>query len=114
MHRVDFRVAQELIVIGVAFRDRKGVLDRLQLFWIALADCDQVRVRMRLVDRNEFSPKPEADDGDVDAFWHERKYGGETPSLKLQASVKFQIQTPELNIHPQVVAHGLDHCYNLV
>ena len=60
--------AQQLVVVRVAFGDAKRVLERLELFRIALADGDEIRVGMALVNRNEFRAETETDDRNVDFF----------------------------------------------
>ena len=67
---VDLRIAEEFVVIGVAFGNAEGLLDGFQFFGVALADGDEIGVGMGLKDRNEFGAETETDDGDVDFFAH--------------------------------------------
>ncbi len=68
MHRIDLGIAQQLIIVGIAFLDPEGVLNGLQFLRVALADGHQVGVGMRLIDGNKFGAEAEADDRKVDFF----------------------------------------------
>jgi len=58
--RVDLRVLEQRVEVRVALRDLIAVADGLQLLRVALADRDDLRVRVGLVDRDEFGAKAEA------------------------------------------------------
>ena len=65
MDRVDFRVLEERVEVRVALRDLVAVADRLELLRIALADRDDLRVRVGLVDGDEFGAEAEAGQRDA-------------------------------------------------
>ena len=63
---VDFRVLEQRVEVRVALRDLVAVADRLELLRVALADRDDLRVRVGLVDRDEFGAEAEAGQRDAD------------------------------------------------
>ena len=63
--RVDFRVLEQRVEVRVALRDLVAVADRLQLLRVALADRDDLRVRVGLVDWDEFGAEAEAGQRDA-------------------------------------------------
>ena len=63
-------IAQQVVVIGEAFRDPERVLNGFQFLRIALANRDEIGVGMRLIDGNEFGAESEADDRDIYFFRH--------------------------------------------
>jgi hypothetical protein len=65
MDRVDLRVLEERVEVRVALRDLITVADRLQLLRVALADRNDLRVRVGLVDRDELGAKAEAGQRDA-------------------------------------------------
>jgi hypothetical protein len=63
--QVNVRVLEHLAEIGVALFDLEGVANGVELRARALADRVHVRLRVTLVDRDEFGSEAEADDGHV-------------------------------------------------
>ena len=65
MHRIDFRIVDQFLEALIPFRDTVLVADFVQLLLRALADGIHVRVRVVLVDRDEFLAKPQSDNCDI-------------------------------------------------
>ncbi len=68
VHGINLRILQQLIVIGVALLDIELVGHRVHLRLIAAADSDEVGIRVRLVDGDEFRAEPKAGDGNIESL----------------------------------------------
>ena len=66
MDRVNFRIRKQLRIIGESLADIILIRDLIEVFLISLAKSHNLRVRMALINRNEFGPEAESDKG---YFW---------------------------------------------
>src|SRR5207247_2531429 len=60
------RIFEQLVEIGVALLDAKGVADRVEVLLGALADGAEVGLGMTLINGDELRAKTQTDDGEVD------------------------------------------------
>ena len=67
MHRMHVRIRQKILIGGISFFDTILVPHFIQLCAGALADGIHVGTGVALIDRDEFGPEPETDDGNVDS-----------------------------------------------
>ena len=63
--RIDIRIFEQLLVIGVASFHSEGVANGIQLLFRPLADGVHVRIWVTLINGNELGSEPEANYGDV-------------------------------------------------
>ena len=71
MHEVDRRIFEQVGVARVTPVDAEAIADFVQLGFVPLTDRGDVRLRMGLIDRNEFGPEAETDEADVNWFGHD-------------------------------------------
>ena len=66
MDRVNFWIGKQLRIIGESLADIIMISDLIQIFLISLAKSHNLRIRMALINRNEFGPEAESNYG---YFW---------------------------------------------
>ena len=71
VHRVDVRVAQEILEALVALLHAESLAHRIQLVLRALANGVHVRLGVALVNGDELGSESETDDGDVEFAAHD-------------------------------------------
>ena len=68
VHGINLRILKQLVVISVALLDIELVGHRVHLCLVASANSNEVGIRMRLVDGDEFGAEPKADDGNIESL----------------------------------------------
>src|SRR3954447_12947281 len=66
VHDIHLRIRDQIFEAGIAFVDTVLLADLVQFLPCALADRIHVRIRMLLIDWNEFLAETESYDGDIE------------------------------------------------
>ena len=85
VYGINFRILQQLIVIGVAFLDVELIRHGVHLRLIAAADGNEIGIRMGLMNGDKFRAEPEADDGNIESLVTHARGKSKKPAIESQS-----------------------------